>query len=299
MSRTQLEAVRQAEGLSVRRFCTLIQWPRASTYRQRVCQTGPRSGSQRCPAALRQRVLTLAGQHPIYGYRKIWALLGADRHQVSQSSVYRWLKEARLLKSPQYQREARQRARAARLKYLTPPQAPNELWQVDLTWVDLGASGMQYVTNVVDYASRFPLASRLSPTHTTDDVIRALQAAMEEARRLRGPLPERIVLVTDNGSQFTSRRFQRWIHREDLPFYHVRGRSHHPQTIGMVERYHQSLKYEEVWMYEYADALQARHQIEAYRQHYAYDRPHQALDYGVPATRYVIRISGDPVPKVA
>ena len=299
MSREQLETVRRTEGLSVRRFCTLLKWPRASYYRQRARQTGVRSGRRRCPPALRQRVLTLAGQHPVYGYRKIWALLGADRHQVSQSSVYRWLKEAHLLKSPQYQREARQRAKAARLKYLTPPQAPNELWQVDLTWVDLGGSGMQYVTNVVDYASRFPLASCLSPTHTTDDVIRALQAAMKEAQRVRGPLPDRIVLVTDNGSQFTSRRFHKWIHREALPFHHVRGRSHHPQTIGMVERYHQSLKYEEVWMHEYADALQARHRIETYRRHYAYDRPHQALDYGVPASLYVTRTSGDPVPKVA
>jgi len=100
---------------------------------------------------------------------------------------------------------------------------------------------------------------------------------------LSGPLPERITLVSDNGPQFVSRRFRQWLSAEGNPFVHVRGRSHHPQTTGMVERYHQSLKYEEIWLNEYSDPLEARRRIGLYRLHYAYRRPHQALDYDVPA----------------
>ena len=55
----------------------------------------------------------------------------------------------------------------------------------------------------------------------------------------------------------------------------------------MVERYHQSLKYEEVWMNEYEDPIEARHRIEQYRKTYAYQRPHQALGYRTPADYYV------------
>jgi len=97
---------------------------------------------------------------------------------------------------------------------------------------------------------------------------------LNESRRLRGQEPKEVILVSDNGPQFTSRRFQRWIKAGDNPFRHVRGRSHHPQTTGMEERYHQSLKYEEIWRNDYDDPVQARQKVEQYRLHYAYQRPH-------------------------
>lgn len=58
----------------------------------------------------------------------------------------------------------------------------------------------------------------------------------------------------------------------------------------MVERYHQSLKYEAIWINDYDDPIEARKEIEKYRHHYASERPHQALDYGVPAERYIPEI---------
>lgn len=65
----------------------------------------------------------------------------------------------------------------------------------------------------------------------------------------------------------------------------------------MVERYHQSLKYEEVWNNEYGDPHEAAARIEAYRQHYNWFRPHEALDYDVPASRYINR--GETLQKTA
>jgi len=54
----------------------------------------------------------------------------------------------------------------------------------------------------------------------------------------------------------------------------------------MVERFHQGLKYEEIWPNDYEDPLEAQMRIASYREHYNQRRPHQALDYGVPAERY-------------
>ncbi len=146
---------------------------------------------------------------------------------------------------------------------------------------------MYYVTNVVDYATRFPLASVLSPTRTTQDVIEAVKQAVQEAEQLSETLPSEVVLVSDNGPPFTSKRFRQWVKQADVPFRHIQARAHHPQSIGMVERYHQSLKYEAVWMNDYEDPIEARHQIEHYRKTYAYHRPHQALGYRTPADYYV------------
>jgi len=227
----ELEAIREAEGLSIRQLCQITGLSRASYYRRRSgCCRGRR---RQCKEpGLRERAIELSRRQGHYGYRKIWALLGQDRLTVSPSTVYRWLKEEGLLMAPRYQWEVRRLERAARKKYLKRPDKPDQLWQVDVTFVDLGDYGIHYVINVIDYASRFPLASTLSATHTTEDVIRALQNALNESRRLRGQEPNEIILVSDNGPQFTSRRFQRWIKAGDNPFRHVRGRSHHPQTTG-------------------------------------------------------------------
>lgn len=100
------------------------------------------------------------------------------------------------------------RAWEARRKYLKPPQSPNVLWQVDITWVNVGDYGMHDVSNVIDYASRFPLISVFSST------------------------------VSDNGSQSTGKPFRRWIRDSAVRSHHIRRRSHHSQTIGMLKRYH-------------------------------------------------------------
>jgi putative transposase len=295
LSTDELEELRLVEGLSIARLCRLLGIPGSRYYRMKGSKEA--EVQKRQTGKMHEKTLDLAKKHPYYGYRKIWALLGKERHQVSQSTVYRHLKREGLLLSPRYQLEVRRKQKAARMKYLKKPCKPNELWQVDITWVDLGAYGFYYVVNVVDYFSRFPLASHLSATHTTEDVIRGLQKAMAEAKRLRGELPSEITLVSGNGPQFTSARFFKWV--QESPFRHVRARSHHPQTTGMVERYHQSLRYEEVWLNEYQDPIEASQRINDYRLHYSYARPHQALDYGVPAHLYVLEKSGDPVRKTA
>jgi transposase InsO family protein len=67
---------------------------------------------------------------------------------------------------------------------------------------------------------------------------------------------------------------------------HVFARGHHPQTIGMLERFNQSQKYERIYRREYADPIDAEIDLEAYRMKYNTYRPHQALGYDVPANLY-------------
>lgn len=53
-----------------------------------------------------------------------------------------------------------------------------------------------------------------------------------------------------------------------------------------VERLWRSVKYEEVYLNEYASPRQARERINAYLEFYNYRRLHQALDYHTPAEVY-------------
>lgn len=157
---------------------------------------------------IEERVRELAEGHPCYGYRKIWALARKKGLQGSLSTVYRTLKEAGLLLEPSYQQELREDSRA-RKRYLHRPTETNELWQVDLTQVPISDYGVYWVTSVVDYYSRYVLVCHFSSTHTAEDVIDAVEKALEEARLFYVmEESEVITLVSDNGLQFTSRRFR-------------------------------------------------------------------------------------------
>ena len=226
------EQARSVEGVSVARFCRLLGISRSSYHGRQSIQPRQQKGKR---STTRQKILNRAWKHPYYGYRRIWGLLGDERQRVGQNTVYRHLKRFGLLLAPSYQLEVRRKPKAARAKYWKKPSNPYELWQVDITWADVNAYSFYYVVNVVDYFSRFPLASHLSATHTTEDVIRGLEKATTEVRRLRGDMPSETILVSDNGPQFTSARFSEWIRKSCLR--HVRGRSQHPQTTGMVEPY--------------------------------------------------------------
>ena len=63
-------------------------------------------------------------------------------------------------------------------------------------------------------------------------------------------------------------------------------RGHHPQTVGMLERFNQSQKYERIYRREYTDPIDAEIDLEAYRIKYNTYRPHEALGYDIPANYY-------------
>lgn len=62
-----------------------------------------------------------------------------------------------------------------------------------------------------------------------------------------------------------------------------RGRAH--DNI-FVERLWRTVKYEEVYLHEYASPHQARIGLTRYLDFYNQERPHQALDYRTPAEVY-------------
>jgi putative transposase len=53
-----------------------------------------------------------------------------------------------------------------------------------------------------------------------------------------------------------------------------------------VERLWRTVKYEELYLKDYADPREARAGLEAYFRFYNQKRPHQALDYRTPAEVY-------------
>ena len=83
--------------------------------------------------------------------------------------------------------------------------------------------------------------------------------------RLHGALAKSPFLVTDNGSSFLARAFRRHI---DGDYAHVRIGYRTPTQLGLLERFHRTLKSEEVYWKLYASPGEARESLEVFRQRY-------------------------------
>lgn len=226
----------------------------------------------------------IAGAHPELGYRRVWARAKAKGYNKSKSTAYLEMKRGGLiLPRPSY-RELKENYEA-RKAYLVKPDGINQLYQSDFTQLHIPGFRVQYILLVMDYFSRYLLTLKLYPSMTADVFIDGLENALEEAMKLSSITMNQIItLVTDNGPAMIARKTAQYM--EMSPFYHIRGRSHHPQTQGMVERLIRTIKEEEIYLNDYLDPLDAQQKLEKFRQDYNHERPHQALKYKTPYMVY-------------
>jgi putative transposase len=303
--------MRAQAGLSVVRFCALLGMPRATWYRWRAAVGADRlrMGKGPWPAPIVDQIEPLAAKHAeqwaAWGHRKVWGLLAADGIQVSQSSVRRALARRGLLQPVSYQAERRQLAAARRAVFLAPPTRRNRVWQTDFSELESLAGGIWRLGGVVDYWAKLCLACPVTTTQGTRDAVAALEAAIDRAEELLGvPLLEEVVdhqtgeltpvvIVTDNGPAYRSVGFARFIaSRPELT--HVRTRHRSPQTNGVVERFYQAIKYEHLYRHEIPDGLALAQEVEAYLTVYNTIRPHEAIGFATPISRYLQAPSTPP-----
>jgi len=162
---------------------------------------------------------------------------------------------------------------------------PNQIWQSDMTKIWAGpAVGWAYLVCVIDCCTREIVGSNLSHRCRTEDALAAVEQAVLE-RLPAGSREENVTLTTDNGTQFTSSRFLETLGR--LGITHRRTAYHHPEGNSYIERFHRSLKEEEVWTAEYRSLEEARASIARWIQEYNHDRPHRGVGNRTPHEAYL------------
>ncbi len=105
------------------------------------------------------------------------------------------------------------------------------------------------------------------------------------ARLPEGSREAHMTLTTDNGTQFTSTRFIETLNR--LGITHRRTAYHHPEGNSYIERFHRSLKEEEVWTAEYRNVAEARASIARWIEEYNHDRPHRGVQNRTPQEAFL------------
>jgi putative transposase len=155
---------------------------------------------------------------------------------------------------------------------------PDQVWSTDVTYIRM-AQGFVYLVAVMDWFSRFVLSWSLSLTMEVGFCIEALRSAFRRGR------PE--IFNSDQGVQFTSEKFTGELASKDIAIS-MDGRGRCMDNI-FIERLWRSLKYEEVYLKDYASVREARTGIEGYLRFYNQERLHQSLDYRTPAELYANR----------
>jgi len=265
---------RDHQEISVRRQCELLGVNRSGFYYQPVEE----SKENQLLMRLLDEQYTRA---PFYGSRKMTEWLATEGYAVNRKRVSRLMAligiEAVYPKPKLSWPGEGHRIYPYLLRGITVERV-NQVWSTDITYIRM-AQGFLYLVAVMDWFSRFVLSWSLSLTREIDFCLEALDRALGRGR------PE--IFNSDQGSQFTSEKFTGKLEARKIAVS-MDGRGRCFDNI-FVERLWRSLKYEEVYLKDYASVAEARAGLAGYFRFYNHKRLHQSLDYRTPAAVYLER----------
>ena len=150
----------------------------------------------------------------------------------------------------------------------------NQVWAMDITYIPV-QGGFLYLVAIIDLYSRFIVGWSLSNTMDSEWCRQVLEEAVDQY----GP-PE--ILNTDQGSQFTSIDFGRYVTKDLGIRLSMDGKGRAIDNI-FIERFWRSLKYEQVYLYPASDGIECYKGIQKYMTYYNFERRHQSLEDQFPA----------------
>lgn len=153
--------------------------------------------------------------------------------------------------------------------------SPNIVWCSDITYIRLDG-GFMYLVAIMDYFSRYVLSWSVS---NSLDSLFCLDA-LDEALSIGHPQ----VFHSDQGRQYTSTKFVDTLNAAKIDIS-MSGKGRAFDNI-LVERLWRTVKYEEIYLNEYADGRELIKALGRYFDYYNNHRPHLSLDYKTPSEVY-------------
>ena len=232
----------------------------------------PRPGHvwNKVPEDVAEQMVELALAEPDLSPRELAVRFTEDRrYYLSESTVYRVLKERGLITSPAFI------VMKAADKFQNPTTAVNQLWQTDFTYIKIVGWGWYYLSTVMDDYSRYIISWRLCRTMTAQDVSATLRDALEATGLEKVSVRHRPRLLSDNGPCYVSSELKDWLKDNNVP--HTRGKPYHPQTQGKIERWHRTLK-DRILLENYYLPGDLERQLRDFVNHYNTRRYHESLN---------------------
>jgi len=255
--------------LSQRRACRLMEVdPKTVRRRERV--DAPE---------VRQRLRELAGERRRFGYRRLGILLARQGMAMNHKKLYRLYREEKLAVR---RRRGRKRATGTRAP-MALPQGPNQRWSLDFVADALSWGRRIRVLAVLDDFTREALAL------VVDTSIGGQRVARELDRLVAGR-GRPAMIVSDNGTELTSRAVLEWSNRVGVEWHYIAPGK--PTQNAFVESFNGRFRDECLNEEVFTSLAEARVVIERWRQDYNQVRPHSAHDGLPPQTVFIRSVGG-------
>lgn len=260
------------EMLSIRDQCRLLGLSRSGYYYR------PRQETE-LNLKLLGRIEEINLEHPTWGSRMIRDRLALEGDIVNRKRIKRLMAILRIkviyAGRNLSKRDQEHKVYPYLLRGLVIDRA-NQVWSTDITYIRL-RGGWTYLVAVLDWSTRAVLSWRLS---NTCDRFFCIEA-MEEAMRLYGT-PE--IFNTDQGSTFTNPDFTKVLLDAKVRIsMDSKGRA---LDNIITERFWRTLKYDEVYLKDYGNMIEAKESLGKYIHKYNTERPHTACAGQPPLTTY-------------
>ena len=227
------------------------------------------------PQEQKNRVIEEALEHETLSSREL-AMHIVDEHKwfVSESSVYRILKERGLITAPAHI------ILSASDEFINKTERVNEMWQTDFTYFKIIGWGWYYLSTVLDDYSRFILSMDLRTNMTSEDVKPSVDMAIAFAGLTKNTAPR---LLSDNGKCYISGDLKHFLKEKGIK--PINGKPCHPQTQGKIERYHRTMK-NVIKLDNYYSPEDLMCAVSKFVDYYNNQRYHESLNNLTPADVY-------------
>jgi len=173
---------------------------------------------------------------------------------------------------------------------------PNQVFCSDITYIPM-KKGFLYLTAVMDWYSRYVISWKVSLTLDAAFCVEALKEALVIGT------PD--IFNTDQGSQFTSKEFTNILKDHHIAIS-MDGKGRVFDNI-FIERLWRTVKYEEIYLKDYANVREAIQGLSDFFKRYNEERPHSALGdktpyevyYGLPTLQPSLQTEEDIHLKIA
>jgi putative transposase len=220
-----------------------------------------------------QAITEIIKQAPVYGYRKVHAVLRSRGWAINHKRVLRYMRTLKLL----------QPRKIKGCSFTRPdvihPITSNSYWEIDLSYVWCGIE-QGYLFVIIDGCDRGIPGENFGERCRAKEAVIALEQAVLKRFGGRVPIGHRLRLRADRGPQFTSREFKEAAARlgVELEYAGIRCPDDKPYIESFISKY----KVEEVYRHEYRDINEAKVNWELYKFWYENERVHQSLKYQTP-----------------